>query len=41
MQAAGAMAGSTACFRELAIAFREDPIWTSQVLVERFLAPLD
>lgn len=41
MQAAGALAGSMACFRELAAAFREDPIWTSQVLCERFLAPLD
>jgi glycosyltransferase involved in cell wall biosynthesis len=41
MQAAGALAGSTACFRELVAAFMEDPMWTSQVLVERFLAPLD
>lgn len=41
MQAAGALAGSTACFRELVAAFLEDPMWTSQVLVERFLAPLD
>lgn len=41
MQAAGAMAGSWACFRELAAAFREAPIWTGRVLVERFLAPLD
>lgn len=41
MQAAGAMAGSTDCFWELAAAFREDPVWTCQVLCERFLAPLD